>query len=62
MYNQTLIGRPLQAALNYSLLFLLGLAGPFAYAQEAVQEQALTRTAGDAKLENNRDVPRFIFR
>jgi quercetin dioxygenase-like cupin family protein len=50
MCNQPLIGRSLLAALRYSLLFFLGLFGSLANAQVAVQEQALTRTAGDADL------------
>lgn len=46
MCTQTLIGRSLQVA----LLFVLGLIGSFALAQAPAQEQALTRTARDAKL------------
>jgi quercetin dioxygenase-like cupin family protein len=40
----------LLAALRYSLLLVLGLVAPFANAQGAAQEQALTRTARDAEL------------
>lgn len=50
MSHETLIGRSLRGALLGSLLFLPGLAGSFAHAQAPVQEQALTRTAGDAQL------------
>ena len=46
MFTQTLIGRLLQAA----LFFGLSLTGSLALAQEPAQEQALTWTAGDAKL------------
>ena len=46
MFTQTLIGRLLQAA----LLLGFGLTGSLALAQEPAQEQALTWTAGDAKL------------
>lgn len=50
MCHQPLIGRSLQAALRSSLLFVFGLAGPFAHAQTPAGEQALTWTAGDAQL------------
>ena len=50
MCHPTLMGRSLQAALRYSLLFLLGLAGSFAHAQVPAQEQAVTWTAHDAQL------------
>lgn len=50
MYHQTLIGRPLQAALRCSLLLLLSLASSFAHASVPSQELALTRTAHDADL------------
>jgi len=50
MYQQTPIGRVLQAALHCSLLFLLGLVGSVAHAQAPAPEQALTWTARDAKL------------
>jgi len=46
MCEQTFIGRALQAV----LLFLLGLVSAFALAQAPAEEQALTRTAGDAQL------------
>lgn len=44
MINRVLRSRALRAAL------LLGIAGSFARAQEPAPEQALTQTAGDAKL------------
>ncbi len=50
MYNQPQVRRSLLAALRYSSLLFLGLFGAFANAQVAVQEQAVTRTAGDADL------------
>jgi quercetin dioxygenase-like cupin family protein len=50
MYHQSRTGRSLQAALRYSLLFLLGMLGSFVHAQVPAQEQAVTRTARDAQL------------
>ncbi|MHB8534745.1 MAG: cupin domain-containing protein [Sulfuricaulis sp.] len=46
MCNQSIIGRSLQAA----FIFLLSLVGSFALAQTPGSEQALTQTAGDARL------------
>ena len=50
MSHLTSRGRSLQAAGRCSLLLLLSLGGSFAHAQAPAQEQALTRTAGDAQL------------
>lgn len=44
MLNKTLTSRSLRAAL------LLSIIGSFSHAQAPAQEQALTQTAGDAKL------------
>ena len=46
MSTQTIIRRSAQT----TLLLVSGLLGSFALAKEGAQEQALTRTAGDAKL------------
>jgi quercetin dioxygenase-like cupin family protein len=46
MCKQFIIGRSLQVA----FLFLLGLTGPFAFAQVPVPEQALTHTPDDTQL------------
>jgi mannose-6-phosphate isomerase-like protein (cupin superfamily) len=50
MYHQTLVRRPFQAVLCFSLLSLLGPFGSIARAQPAAQERATTWTAGDSQL------------
>lgn len=51
MHHPLQVRRSLLAALRCSSLFFLGLFGSLANAQVAVQEQAVTRTAGDAGLQ-----------
>ncbi len=51
MFHQTQIKHTLQVASFSSLLCSLMLAGPFAHAQAPVQEQAITQTADDPKLQ-----------